>query len=204
MTQRLYEEDEDEDDEDNEDNEEKGEGSRVPCAQCEGEISFNEEVFLLRIVQAYYENGMLVHRDVEEDGEPRYEAAFFCFSCWEEEQESLEEFREDCPPVRDGNGLLACDLCESDILEEETVGLLLFGEVQKSERCPNGDATATFAAMSDGKHLCISCLHSLSNNRTNPLWPDDIEPAPGLDVCIEGISERCWRYGNCTCANRSK
>lgn len=189
--------------ENEEDEDEEGYGFAVPglyCAQCESHIHLMEEIFFLRIVRPYIVDGNLTHFDILDDqGLPTYEPAFFDFGCWEEEQEHLTEIQEDIPPVPDPLGILLCDVCHSDILPGESVGLLHFGEMHWSDRSPNNQNTPTFKAMDEGKHICITCICHLDNNRTDPLWPQEIEPVPGVQVCVEGVFERCWRHGNCTC-----
>lgn len=174
------------------------------CAQCEDPIHLADEIFLLRVVRPFLVNGELKHFDVlEPNGEFTYEPAFFDFGCWEEEQENLETIQEDIPPVPDEEGMLLCDICRSDIRQGECVGLLNFGEMQWSERSPNNQHTFVFAPLDEGKHICTACLAHLDNERTNPIWPQDIEPVPGADICVEGVFTRCWRYGNCTCPHKT-
>lgn len=192
-------------DEEEAEDEEENETSGSICAQCEDELPISSEIFLLRIVHPFVADGTFHQLDLlNDEGAYKYEPAFFCFSCWEDEEEALREIQEDVPPLLDDVGLISCDICQSDVLSREAVGLLHFGEIQWSARSPNGIVTPTFAPMSEGKHICIACLHHLDTNRTNPLWPDDFEPALNTSVCIEGIFSRCWRYGNCTCPRTLK
>lgn len=170
------------------------------CAQCTNELEMVEEVFLLRIVQPYIIDGKLQHNDVlTQSGEYKYAPAFFCFDCLEEVLEELREVQEDAPPTADKQGILLCDICESDILPGELVGLTQFGELHWSERAPNGQYSPTFVDMDDEKHICICCLHLMEGERAEPLWPDGIEPVPEFTACEEGLFARCWRYGNCGC-----
>ena len=173
------------------------------CVQCGDVIHLTEEIFLLRIVLPFSTASGLMQYDVLNDrGDYKYEPAFFCFSCWEEENEDLQEKQEDVPPVRDSLGVISCDVCHSDVRQGELVGLVEFGELHWSTRSPNFRHTHTFDSLSNDKHICIACIHHLDTSRLQPLWPGEIEPTPGVAVCTEGIFERCWRYGNCTCLNR--
>lgn len=170
------------------------------CKECGNDIRLTDEVFLFKVVQAYYTQGKLQYADVlNGDGDYKHEPLFFDFSCWEEQEEELATIQEDVPPVHDHSGLLLCDICRSDIREGEALGLLYFGEIQVSERMPNNETTPVFVPMGDAKHICLACIYHLDNNKDEPYWPEDIEPVPGVDVCVEGIFERCWRYGNCAC-----
>jgi len=190
--------------EEEEDTEEEEDESLEPtgcyCGQCSNELEMVEEVFLLRVVQPYMVDGKLQHNDVlTHEGEFKYEPSFFCFDCCEEVLEELREMQEDSPPISDPHGILLCDICESDILQGELVGLAQFGEIHWSERAPNGRYSPVFVDMNDEKHICISCLHFMEGERDKPLWPAGVEPVPGFEACEDGLFTRCWRYGNCQC-----
>ena len=192
-----------EDEEDEEDDELELAETDIHCTQCEDPLHLTEEVFLLRIIRPYVEEGRHVHEDVlDGNGNFKHPPAFFCFTCWEEEQENLETIQEDVPPVADPRGILLCDICRSDILEEESVALLQFGELHLSQRAPNHKHSPTFVELDSGKHICTACLTHLEDTRTDPIWSEDIEPTPNVSVCIEGIFSRCWRYGTCTCPQK--
>jgi hypothetical protein len=161
-----------------------------------------EEVFLLRIVQPFVDGGHVLHKDVlKHNGDFKYTPSFYCFDCWEEIIEEQREAQEDAPPIPDAAGIILCDICESDVLPGELVGLAQFGEIHWSDRAPNGRHSPVFVDMGDDKHICLGCLHLMEGERTEPLWPNGIEPIPDFEVCEEGLFARCWRYGNCTCHN---
>lgn len=167
------------------------------CVQCEDEIHMAAEVFLLRIVQPYFSNGQLQHVDVTgPDGGYAYDPAFYCFDCWEEVQEELTEQTENSPPLQHPDGLLLCDICQSDVLQGETVGLLSFGELHWSERSPNHAHSPVFVDMDNGepKHICIGCLHHLEENRRYPLWDGGVDPIPGVTpLTLDDLFGRTWR-----------
>jgi hypothetical protein len=169
------------------------------CAACGDPISFTEEVFLLKVVQAQLIDGCSIeYHDVFNDtGSFAYEPYFFEFMCWETIEEELNEHFEDFPPIADPGGLLECATCASDIPPWEIFGLITFGELHCAKRTPNGSPTTIFADMQGYKHICISCLHLL--NEVNSFWTNPLQPIPGLDTCEEGIYSRCWRSGNCPC-----
>jgi len=167
------------------------------CVQCIEEIGMVAEVFLLRIVRPVIVGAEVQHLDVlAADGNCRYEPAFYCFDCWESAEEELVEMHEDLPPLEHPNGIILCDICRSDVLPNELVGLLHFGEIHWSERAPDCRHSPVFVNMDndDPKHICIGCLYHLDENRDNPLWPEGIEPVAGFDVqTVDDIFERKWR-----------
>lgn len=188
--------DEDEDDE-------EGEPAGCLCVSCESELRIDEEVFLLRVVRASFDGTKLEYFDlIDDEGHYAYEPAFFNFGCWEEEHEQVQDIQEDVPPVQHDAGVILCDICESDILQGETMGLLEIGEVRVAERSPNNQRTAHFVPIGSAEHLCIACLKHLEDNRTDPIWQNEFEPAPDIEVCSEGILARCWRAGKCDCPKR--
>lgn len=167
------------------------------CVHCTDEIGMVEEIFLLRIVFPFLTNGELQHVDAtRRDGGYAYEPAFWCFDCWEATQEELAEQQEDCPPMQNSTGIILCDICQSDVLPGEAVGLLSFGEIHWSERSPNHTRSPVFVDMDNGepKHICIGCLYHLEENRDHPLWPEGIEPAPGHAApTVDDLFGRTWR-----------
>jgi len=167
------------------------------CVQCTDEIRMVEEVFLLRVVQAFFTEGRLQHVDIlDPAGNYVHEPAFFCFDCWEETQEELNDQMEDVPPMQHAAGFILCDICQSDVLQGETVGVLSFGEIHWSERSPNHEYSPVFVDMDneEPKHICIGCLYHLEENRDHPLWPEGVEPIPGVTApTIDDLFGRTWR-----------
>lgn len=187
--------------EEEEEEEHQDEDHCTNCAGCEEPIYLGEEVFLVRVVQLeFHPDGRPNVIDVlTPDGDFEYEPAFFCFSCGEDWQEELQQVQEGADPVTHPAGVIACDVCESDILHGERFGVVQVGELLLSERHPNGWDTPSFSPMGDDRHLCIGCLYHLASDHQHPLWPNEVEPIPGRSVCFEGIFDRCWRTGNCAC-----
>ena len=99
-------------------------------------------------------------------------------------------------------GIILCDICESDICQGEAMGLVQFGEIRLSDRQPSNQLSTAFVGLADAQHLCIACLTHLEDDQREPIWPDEIEPVPNFDVCVEGIFERCWRGTGCACPKR--
>lgn len=187
-------------DEEEEEDQQEEEESGCFCCQCEDELMMTDEIFLLRVVEAQVANGELQMLDIlDQEGDYAYSPAFFCFECWEETQEALQEQLEDTPPLVDPAGSIECDICRSDVLIGETLAVIHFGELHWSERAPNGYYTPKFVEMQKDFHICISCIHHMENESSNTLWENGINPIPNLEVCVEGLHSRCWRYGNCTC-----
>jgi len=173
------------------------------CAICANDIKLTDEVFLLRIVHPFIVDGTLTYYDiVEANGDYKYPPAFFDFECWEDEEEEIRTIQEDVPPVQHYNGIILCDICESDICQGEAMGLAQFGEIRLSERSPNNILSASFVGMAEPQHLCIACLTHMEENQQDPIWPGEIEPVPNHEVCVEGLFERCWREGQCYCPKR--
>lgn len=171
----------------------------IPCASCGCDVHLTSEIFLARVVSPHMQEGKLIHTDLlTASGNYAHSPLFFDFDCWEELAEALAERCEDVPPISDENGLLLCDYCESDILPNEAVVLVHFGELHWSSRRPNCADTKTFAVLDDGKHLCTACLHLLNEIADTPLW-EDVTPIPDRPTCADGLFSRCWRYGDCDC-----
>jgi hypothetical protein len=191
---------EDDEDEDDDEDVDTDECTGVLCAHCGAELMLAEEIFLLRVVQAEQTTNGVQHVDLLNDaGDYMYAPAFYCFDCGEEVLEDLRELQEDAPPVVDDAGVIECDACRSDVLLNETVAILQFGELHWSERAPNGEPTTKFVDMQNDYHICIGCLKHMEDGRDEPLWDVPLEPKPGLQVCLDGLYERCWRHGNCDC-----
>jgi hypothetical protein len=167
------------------------------CVHCVEEIEMVAEVFLLRIVQPLMSGRQLQHVDITTpDGGYRYDPAFFCFDCWEEVEEELTQQMEDIPPLQHAAGLILCDICQSDVLQGEAVGVISFGEIHWSERAPNHNRSPVFVDMDNGepKHICIGCIHHLEENRKHPLWPEGVDPVPGMTVDnLDDLFGRTWR-----------
>ena len=172
--------------------------TNIQCSVCSHALHLVEEIFEIKLVQPQLRGSELEYFDVVDDqGRLQYASHYFDFMCWEEIEEEIENRHQNTPPVRDQLALLSCDLCGSDIREWETIGLLRYGELHCSPRTPEGFATTVFQNMGRDKHICIGCLFHVNDGWD--LWPDEVEPGPGIDVCREGIFERCWRKQRCTC-----
>jgi hypothetical protein len=184
-------------DEDEEDEEEEA-GSGACCKHCGCELAMAEEVFLARVMKTTAAPPYLVELDPTETDYVHI-PAFFCFDCWEERLEEVETALEDVPPTLDARGMATCDVCGSDILAEEAMAVVSFGEIHWSSRAPNGEYIPQFVSMQNDKHLCLGCVYHLNQVNDDPIWEDDIEPIAGTVVCVDGLFSRCWRYGNCTC-----
>lgn len=177
--------------------------SGCTCASCKEDIKLTDEVFLVSIVLPIMSNGVLTCFDViDERNTYKYPPIFFCFECWESELEDVRTVQEDVPPMVAHDGVIRCDVCNSDVCSGESVGLIQFGEIRLTGRRPNNTLSASFQVLAEPEHFCIACLTHLEDNQREPFWHGEIEPVPDLEVCVEGIFERCWRGGNCICPKR--
>lgn len=177
--------------------------SGCACGLCSNDIKLTDELFLVRIVHPFIVEGELHYFDVLDDhGQYKYTPVFFDFTCWEEEEEEVQLIQEDVPPAQDPTGIILCDICQSDICQGESMGLVQFGEIRFTGRHPNNNASASFVGMSEPQHLCIACITHLEDNQRDPIWSGEIEPVPNLEVCVEGVFERCWRGNGCACPKR--
>jgi hypothetical protein len=174
--------------------------TNIKCARCGDTLAYTEEVWRLRIVQAQVLNGDVVYHDIlNEEGRQKYQAHFFEFICWETSKEELLELYEEAPcAVEHPLGILRCDICESDILEWETFGLVEYGELHFALRSPLG-LPVQFEHLKHEHHVCICCLYQLDAGEHN-YWNGNIEPIPDHWVCQEGLFDRCWRQDECHCA----
>lgn len=169
----------------------------LKCSVCTNTLHLVEEMFEFKIIQAQLVEGELVYYDALDNNSILYPAHYFDFKCWEEVEEEIESRHENTPPMKDQLALLSCDLCGSDIRELEILGLVRFGELHCSPRTPQGIPETVFENMGRDKHICIGCITNINDGWD--LWADDVAAVPGVDVCREGIFERCWRKDECHC-----
>ena len=173
----------------------------LKCGYCGDYLHLVEEAWELRIVQPEIGPENIIMRDaLGPNGVGHYIPHFFEFMCWEKAEELLEELWEDVPPISDDFALLECDLCRSHIREWETMGLVRFGELHCSPRNPDGETSYQFEPMGTDRHICVGCLTHVNDELD--LWEEGIEGMPGIEVCRDGIFERCWRKGKCNCTWR--
>jgi hypothetical protein len=171
--------------------------TNLACAHCGDPLHLVEEAWEFKIVQPEYRGALLLHDVLNPMGGLAYEPHFFEFVCWEAAEELVQELWEDVPPVLDELGLLSCDICGSHIREHETMGLARFGEIHCSPHTPDGQISYKFEPMGTDRHVCIGCLTHINDELD--LWEQEIEGLPGVPACRDGLFERCWRKGTCTC-----
>ena len=162
------------------------------CPKCGDEIRLTEEVFHISFVRAYSVPGSVSLQELGPHGQPVGKPFIYCFECWEEFKEELQEGCEDEPPIEDvhDQGLLECDVCHSDICEGETFALESFGEVHWSKRCPSGVPTMVFERMGDTTHVCIECITQIEEDNQFQLEVNDYD---NQETCTVGRHLRCWR-----------
>ena len=113
------------------DNEDELLPSGCTCCLCTNDIKLTDEVFLVRIVHPFIIETKLEYFDIVDDqGRYKYSPVFFDFECWEEESEEVQTIQEDVPPIEAMDGIILCDICESDICQGEAMGLVQFGEIR--------------------------------------------------------------------------
>lgn len=169
------------------------------CADCEAQLRFMEESWLVQVVQLQVIGGQLQYYPiVDEEDQNRdflFSPYFFCFSCWENLYEGLEEDVDGQPPVEDVGCVADCVCCGSSVLEGEYCGLLTLGEFQVSRRSPDGVQTPRFETSSAPDILCFYCL-TLLNEGGIEMWEDLTQ----FGECDDCIFCRCWRGGTCACS----
>lgn len=163
------------------------------CARCGDHIGFTDEVFLMTVVSATVDISGLVYMPLaSEDGDFLYEPRLFDLYCWEDVHENLQRAKEDVPPLLEPRSIIDCSVCESGIMQGESLALIAFGEIHCSNRCPNRKTTNTFASYDkEPLHICLSCLRYLHDNECS-MWEGEVQQD---DECVDGTYSRCWRYG---------
>ena len=168
------------------------------CADCGENIRYNDEVWLLQVVQAHHVGAELVHHPVIDENDPEgdflFDPYFFCFKCWEAMYKSLQEESEDEPPIEDPESTLECVCCGSGIREWEYTGLFTLCELQLSTRAPNRVQGPRVQEVSRPDYLCMYCLVVL-NNGFITLWTNIGQ----CEECADCTQLRCWRTANCGC-----
>lgn len=179
-------------DEEDEEDELNTEQVAAYCPHCEEPIRLTEEVFLISFVRAYQGPGGVEFKELRPNGEPVGFPCIYCFECWEDLKESLHEGCEDTLPIEDVRdmGVLECDICRSDVCVGETFALETFGEIHWSKRCPNGEPSMVFEAMSESLHICIDCI---SNIEQDDQFNLEVHDHDDLETCAVGRHLRCWR-----------
>lgn len=175
------------------------------CTSCGEDIRLTEEVFLIAFTRAYKGSTSVTFNEFTADGTLVGRPQFYCFTCWEEQKEALQDSSEDELPIQeaDGNALLTCDICSSDICQGETFATETFGELQWSERSPNGHPTVVFTAMGDSHHLCVDCISNAEEDQTFQIQVAEVEDPESL-TCDLGKHLRCWRdRSRCICDKSS-
>jgi hypothetical protein len=72
------------------------------------------------------------------------------------------------------------------------MGMLSFGEIHRSDKCPRGIYEPKFVCSDKDKApICIECLAFL-NTEVHTIWPDGVCHD---DECQVGTQTRCWRDG---------
>lgn len=166
------------------------------CHGCDEAICLTDEVVLLQVVYPYLPNGHVETCVVDDgNGNFRFPPRFMHLDCWEELEEELMEHLEDVPPMLDPYGICDCSFCGSDIRAWETSGLLTFGELRRSRKCPDGPHSGIHfeeCGVGEPKIMCVGCVMALEEEVAQ-MWEDFSHNGE----CPEGTHARCWRTGEC-------
>lgn len=165
------------------------------CGDCGEDLHFVDELFLIQVVYLNRVGETFEMYFVEdEDGEFEYDPYFFHLECWEKNHETLGELVDETPAIIHPASIAVCSCCKSDILPWEVTGSIQFGELHRSQKTPNHEATLYFHVYgSNPTFMCLSCLIEL-NDQVIELWEDGVDQH---GECIDGSHERCWRRGLC-------
>lgn len=168
------------------------------CSDCEADITYTEETFLIEIVQPQVVGPTVFCYPVKDEHDPEgdflYEPHYYCFKCWENHYDELRKEVADSPPVNDPQSDIECVCCASGIRSWEQAGMLTLGEFHLSKRAPNGVRGPRFEPVSKPEILCLYCL-SIFNDNYIIMWDDLSQDGE----CCDCILARCWRHGPCGC-----
>ena len=175
----------------------------VICADCEDIIGYEEEFVLLQIVELQKLGGVFDYPVMDETGpvsDYKFEPYHFCFKCWEDLYEKIQEEMEDCPPTEDVNSIIECTCCGSGIREWEITGTWTVGEFITSKRVPFVEGQYQvpgphFDQASKPQVLCVYCL-ALLNEVVISMWED----FPEENICLDCVQVRCRRHQECGCS----
>jgi len=171
------------------------------CASCVKKLYLTDAVAQLEVVYpAPTIAGTITGYAIEsDDGGFAYEPHHFHLECWEKLQEEVYTDGQDTPPVYDPmrQKYVECIFCSSDIRMWETSGMVSFGEIHRSQRCPNEQTATHFELMDQDKvFICLPCLWTINKERLD-MW----NGLTHVGECEEGRHLRCWRFGIGSCGN---
>lgn len=151
------------------------------CDCCGEGLPYNEEVFVLEVVEAARENGQIFH-DVlhDEDGDNLYPPYMMHITCWEEVLEYIDEAIADQPPAEAEDAILKCSRCESTIGNFEPFVASTFGEIGVSERSPSGKPSAVFKPMASVTPVCLLCIAHVVEDHMDE-WEELLESLPEIE-----------------------
>ena len=165
------------------------------CVTCGESVQYAEETHVVTVVLARLINGNIRYAPlIYTDGDYLWEPNFVCDNCNDGHLEDMRELVRDVPYVEDDLAITNCHICHSGIRDGEVVGIITAGEIQRTQRMPNGEAdSGTFVCTTDDPtRLCIGCINKLSSEVVDELWK---EPIKQFNECEEGTNIRCWRNG---------
>jgi hypothetical protein len=166
------------------------------CASCGEAICFTDEVYLVQMAQGQQvpNIGPEIYIVLDDEGDFLYSPHFIHLECWEDITDEVLETVRDMPPETCNDGVLDCCLCASDILAWEFFVTATLGEMEVSDRQPDGEGATKFRANGNPDIYCLACIVRV-NEEELELW-NELTQAGECSSCIQ---ERCWRYSRCDC-----
>lgn len=169
--------------------------SGLTCSYDGEAIEYTDLVMVVMMIKPHVVNNQIVYYDLrmEEDGDYLYEPVFFHGKNWDEIEEGLRNYLHGRLTLAVPNAILNCTYCGSGVLEGETTGVVLTGEIHRSQRNPDLEAYSNhFEPLNVAPVvICISCMRDL-NTDVQELWEDGVCHD---EECKEGTIARCWRSG---------
>jgi hypothetical protein len=129
------------------------------CPCCQEMLVYTDEIFLLEVTQAAQDGGQILTEPLLGiDGDYQFEPYMLHFQCWEEMQEQIQDMVRDQPPMECEDGILYCSCCKSTIGNFEPFVAVTFGEIQVSQRTPNGEPADKMLRLAPMDPVCLACI----------------------------------------------
>jgi hypothetical protein len=166
------------------------------CLLHEAEIVFGDDVVVYYVVAASHAPSERQNMPITTDGSRLlWDPKFVLLEAFNELTEQITEETKDITPIiaKTANHVCDCSYCGSSILEGELYIRAVYGQIQQSQRYPNGQfAGHTFVPMDEDPTInCLSCYRRM-HERVLALWDHPIRQS---QECEHGTNARCWRHG---------
>lgn len=193
-----------------EDEEEEDEYQETPstCASCDDVIDTGMEIFVMQLVNSYFDVNSQIQLFVlmDEDGEPEIDPIFFDFTCFEDRADGLSKRVKTglIKTINEPHSVLHCDYCQSSIRIGEKFFAVELGELQLSDRAPD---TFSFSNTENMVwNMCLECSLHLLVHEAGIFSPIEIFRDHNPENCLSQNGEcghctlaKCWRVGRCEC-----